>query len=79
MSRKIRFAAALLILGSLTCGSLSAFPLEHRTVLAQEGAGTLTVLVDWVASLFSWKRVQGTAPRHAQPKIASQLDPDGHH
>lgn len=79
MSRKIRFAAALLILASLTCGNLSAFPLEHPIGLGHEGTGTLTVLVAWVASLFSWERAQGKAPKHPRPKMATQLDPDGQH
>jgi hypothetical protein len=77
MSRKIRFAVAALIISSLTAGSLSAFPLGHSTMPADRGAGTLTLFVGWVASLFSWDPPRAEKP--PQPKMATQLDPDGHH
>jgi hypothetical protein len=79
MSRKIRLAATLLIVLSLTAGRLSAFPLGHSPVFADRDNGALTIFVDWVASLFSWHQPQGKTPRHAQSKMATQLDPDGNH
>jgi hypothetical protein len=77
MSHKIRFVIASLIISSLTAGSLSAFPLGHPMRPADREAGALTMFVDWVASLFSWSPQH--AERPAQSKMATQLDPDGHH
>lgn len=80
MSHKIRFAIALLIIYSLTAGSLSAFPLGHPTMPTGREPGAFTLLVSWVASLFS-----ASPPHAAQPpgspysKYASQLDPNGGH
>jgi hypothetical protein len=78
MSRKIRFAVALLILSSLSLGSLSALPLNPAQAIGQEG-GVLVAVVDWVASVFSLDRSHAKAPRHSRSKIAAQLDPDGQH
>ena len=75
MSRKIRFVMASLIISSLTAGSLSAFPLGHPTMPTDREAGAFTLMVDWVASLFSWSLPD--AERPPQSKAASQLDPDG--
>jgi hypothetical protein len=79
MFYKFRFVAVFLIISAVTCGSLSAFPLGHRTVLAQDGTGTLTAVADWVVSLFSWDRVHGKAPKHPLTKGTAQIDPDGSH
>lgn len=76
MSRKIRFAFASLIIFSLTAGNLSAFPLGHPTMPADREAGVLTLVVDWVASVFS----SNPPPAEKLPKskeVASQLDPNG--
>jgi hypothetical protein len=79
MSRKVRFTAASLIVFSLTAGSLSAVPLSHPTAFAGRGTDTLTLFVDWMVGLFSGDRPRAKAPRPRQSKMATQLDPDGHH
>ena len=80
MSHRIRFAAVLLTMISLTVGSLNAFPVSpHRTVPAEEGAGVLTTIMDWLAFLFSGNRPEGESPKPTRAKIGSQLDPDGNH
>jgi hypothetical protein len=79
MYNKFRFFTALLIISALTCGSLSAFPLGHRTVLANEGAGTLTAVMEWVASLFIGDKPHGKLPKHPLAKGTAQIDPDGQH
>jgi hypothetical protein len=79
MSRKIRLVAALLILSLLALGSLNALPLNHASVPASEGAGTLMAVVDWIASLFTWGGPHGKVRPHRLSKVAVQVDPDGHH
>jgi hypothetical protein len=76
MSHKIGFVAVLLITSSLTAGSLIAFPLGPPTMPPDRGAGTLTMLVDWVVSVFSSSPPVEKPP---QSKMATQLDPDGNH
>jgi hypothetical protein len=76
MSRKIRFAIALLIISSLTAGTLKAVPLGHPTMPADREAGAFTLFVDWVVSLFSSS--PPPAERLPRSKVASQLDPNGH-
>jgi hypothetical protein len=79
MSRKLQFVAALLILSSLSLGTLNALPLHPAPAPTHEG-GALMAIVDWMISLFSWEGPHGDkAPKHPQTKYASQLDPDGHH
>ena len=78
MSRKLQFIAALLILSSLSLGSLSALPLSPVHAVGHEG-GVLVAVMDWVASLFFWERSHAKAPRPSRSKIAAQLDPDGCH
>jgi hypothetical protein len=75
MSRKLRFVVALLILFSLSLGTLNASPLRHAQGLAEEGS-TLSAVVSWVASLFSWSR---PASHHPRPKLTLQIDPNGGH
>ena len=77
MSRKIRFAIASLIISSLTAGGLNAFPLGHPAMPADREAGTLTLFVNWVVSLFSSN--PPPAERLPQSKLASQMDPNGGH
>ena len=77
MYSKIRCAAAVLIVSTLTCGSLSAFPLTQARALGEREVPTLTQIVDWVVSLFVSDGAQGKAPRHPRAKYASQVDPDG--
>jgi hypothetical protein len=79
MSRKIRLAAALLMVSSLTSGSLNAFPLAHSPVFADRGTGSLTTLVNWIGSFSSGAKPHGKVPKPVRSKIASQLDPDGNH
>ena len=78
MSRKLQFVAALLILSSLSLGTLNALPLNPAPATVHAG-GVLVAVMDWAASLFSLDRSHAKAPRHPQSKIAAQLDPDGHH
>jgi hypothetical protein len=78
MSRKLQFVAALLILSSLSLGTLNALPLPPAHAVSHEG-GVLVAVVDWVTSLFSWDRSQAKAPRPPRSKIAVQVDPDGSH
>lgn len=79
MSYKLRFAAVILVIYLVTCGSLSAFPLGHRTVLARGESGTLTAVAEWVASLFFSDKPHGKAPKHPLTKGTAQIDPDGQH
>jgi hypothetical protein len=76
MSRKIRFAAVLLILSSLSLGTLNALPLQYPRAVPHEGS-TLTAVVDWMASLFYWDKPHGKGPKHPRLKVAVQVDPDG--
>lgn len=78
MSRKIRFAAALLILSSLSLGSLCALPLPHPRVAHHEENPVMAVM-DWLASFFSWTRSPGKAPSHRQSKSSYSVDPNGGH
>jgi hypothetical protein len=78
MSRKLNFIAALLILSSLSLGTLNALPLHPAPASVHEG-GVLVAVVDWIASLFSLDRSHAKAPRHPRAKVAAQLDPDGSH
>jgi len=81
MSRSIRFAAALLILASLTCGSLGALSLSSRTISPETGKGDfLTKAVEWIASLLAPDRPNGGNPQPPpQTKDSSSLDPHGGH
>ena len=78
MSRKLQFIAALLILSSLSLGTLNALPLHRPRAVPQE-EGKLTAVVDWVASHLPWGMPQGKAPGHSHSKIALQIDPSGGH
>lgn len=78
MSRRVRFASVLLILGALTCGSLGALPLGLRPVPAESTRiGFVTAVVEWIASLFTPDRETGRAPAAAQPKGGTNVDPNG--
>jgi hypothetical protein len=81
MSRSIRFAAALLILASLTCGSLSALPSSSRTIPADSGRGDfLSAVVEWITSLLRPDRPVGKGlppPQQPQGKEGSGYDPNG--
>lgn len=81
MSRRIRFAAALLILASLTCGSLGALPPSFRTIPAESGRSDfLTAIVEWIAAVLAPDRPAGQAPQPPpQTKESSGLDPYGGH
>jgi hypothetical protein len=76
MSRKLQFVAALLILSSLSLGTLNALPLYPAPASVHEG-GMLVAAVDWIASLFAWDRSHGKVPRHPRAKVSVQVDPDG--
>jgi hypothetical protein len=78
MSRKLKFVAALLILSSLSLGTLNALPLQPVQAAGHEG-GMLVVMMDWMISLFSWGKPHGSTPKQLKPKYASQLDPNGGH
>jgi hypothetical protein len=75
MSRKLQFVAALLVIYSLSLGTLSAMPLRHPKVPAEQGS-TLNAVVSWAVSLFSVGR---PASRHPRPKLTLQIDPNGGH
>lgn len=78
MSRTVRFAAALLILASLTCGSLGALPFGSRLIAAETGRGSfLTAVVEWIASLFVRDRSSGDVPAVPQTKDGTYIDPHG--
>jgi len=80
MSRSVRFAAALLILAALTCGSLVALPFGPRITSAETSRGDfLTAVVEWIASLFVADRHTGNVSQPTQPttKDGSNLDPHG--
>jgi hypothetical protein len=78
MSRKIRFAAALLVLVSLTTGSLGALSFGFRLIPAERGDSFLTAVVHWVASLFTPERPDRIVPQPSPPtKDASSVDPYG--
>jgi hypothetical protein len=82
MSRSVRFAAALLILAALTCGSLVALPFGSRITPAETARGDfLTAAVEWIASLFVPDRHVGDVTKPPQPttKDGSNLDPHGGH
>jgi hypothetical protein len=80
MSRKLRFAAALLILASLTCGSLGALPLGPRITPAESARGDfLTAVVEWIASLFALEPAVGKVPTLPQTKDGVHIDPSGNH
>lgn len=78
MSRKVNFIAALLILSSLSLGTLNALPLHPAQAVGHEG-GVLVAVMDWMASLFSWGKPHGNVPTHVRPKYANQMDPNGQH
>jgi hypothetical protein len=81
MSRRIRFAAALLILASLTCGSLGALPPSFRAVPAESvRSDFLTAIVEWIAGLLAPDRPTGEVPNPTpQTKEGSSYDPSGGH
>lgn len=76
MSRKLQFVAALLILSSLSLGTLNALPLQHPRAVSQE-EGMLMAVVDWITSLFSWDNLHGKPSKHPRAKVSVQVDPDG--
>jgi hypothetical protein len=74
MSRTVRTAAVLLILATLTCGSLGALPLGPR--LAPDGF--LTAVVEWVVSLLTPDRLARDTPKPPPPtKDGAVVDPSG--
>jgi hypothetical protein len=80
MSRTVRFAAALLTLVTLTCGSLGALPLGPRPAPTEtEGAGFLTAVVEWLAAVFAPERTGGDVPQPPPPqsKDTGGVDPLG--
>jgi len=79
MSRTVRFAATLLILVSLTCGSLGALPFGPRIVPAENGRGDfLTAVVQWIASLFAPDPATDDPPKPPPyTKEGSGYDPHG--
>lgn len=78
MSRMFRFASALLILASLTCGSLGAFPLYPGiTPTPAPTGGILAAFVEWISSLPRPDRPADTAPHRSQPKDGAAIDPVG--
>jgi hypothetical protein len=79
MSRKIRFAAALLVLVSLTTGSLGALPFGLRLIPAERGDSFLTAVVEWIGSLLNLDRSSGNAPPAPQTKDGTHVDPSGGH
>jgi hypothetical protein len=82
MSRTIRFGAALLILASLTCGSLGASSRGSRIPPIEHGRGDfLNAIVEWIASVYARERPSGDAPKPSSPqtKDTSSLDPHGGH
>lgn len=80
MSRSVRFAAALLVLVSLTCGSLGALPFGPRTVPAADGSGDfLTAVVEWIVALFASNWPTSDAPKPPESKEGSYIDPAGGH
>jgi hypothetical protein len=77
MSRTVRFAAALLVVASLTCGSLGALPLGSRIMPAESARGDfLTAFVEWIASLLAPDQPSGEATK-PPTKDGSTLDPHG--
>ena len=82
MSRTFRFAAALLIIASLTGGSLGALPPSSRTISAESGRGDfLTALVEWIVGLLAPDRPGSDTSKPPPPstKDGSALDPHGGH
>ncbi len=79
MSRTFRFAAALLVIASLTCGSLGALPPSFRTAPAESGRGDfLAAIMEWIASVLAPDRPTGEAPKPpAQSKDGAHIDPSG--
>lgn len=78
MSRKLQFVAALLILSSLSLGTLNALPLQHPRVASHE-EGRLMAVVDWLASFLPWTKPQGKAPNRPRLKSSYAVDPNGQH
>jgi len=76
MSRKLQFVAALLILSSLSLGTLNALPLPHPRVAPHEG-GALSAVVDWLTSFLPGSQLHGKAPHHPRPKSSYAVDPNG--
>ena len=80
MSRPIRFAAALMILAALTCGSLGALPFGSRLVPAENvRGGFLTAIVEWIAAVFAPSPSTRDAPKPPQTKDGVHIDPSGGH
>jgi hypothetical protein len=79
MSRKLQFVAALLILSSLSLGSLHASPLPRHPRVAPHERGTLMAVVDWLASFLPGSISHGKAPNHSHSKVAYTVDPNGGH
>jgi hypothetical protein len=89
MSCRARTLIVGLLLAALTASLVQAFPLVPQSRPAQEveSSDLLTLAMDWLCSMAGIPHApeaRGTAGgRHGskpiQTKIASQLDPDGHH
>jgi len=80
MSRKLQIAATLLLLVTITHGSLQALPSAPRLVPAHDGRGDfLTMIVEWIASRIAPAHPKDIPPPASQPKEGSIMDPDGHH
>ena len=77
MSRMVRVVPALLILASLTCGSLGALPLSLSSLPAEPAGSFLAAVVEWIASLLGPDRPGGTAPQRPQPKDGAAINPGG--
>jgi hypothetical protein len=76
MSRKLQFVAVLLILSSLSLGTLNALPLPQPRVAPQE-EGRLLAVVDWLASFLPASKPHGKVPNHSRPKSSYAVDPNG--
>lgn len=79
MSRTVRFAAVFAILVFLTCGSLWALSLGPRVTSAESPRSDfLTVVVEWIVSVFAPDHPTGEAPQpYPETKEGSGYDPSG--
>ena len=82
MSGKIRTTAFALLLATLFATAANALPWEARRSLPLSDSGFVTVLWDWMTSLFS-AGSQEKAGSHMDPNgeptpgAGSSMDPDG--
>ena len=80
MFRIFRFAAAVLVVSTLTFGSLEALALTSPRGPVQRDRGSLLeAVVEWIAAIVLPGRPTPNDPVSSQTKEGSQLDPDGHH